>query len=203
MRGDWPGELAEQDTSYRFRVQCVALRHAYRPEARFMKSVGFAFLVPLTIAACGGTPRASRRCEWPAESARPLDLRRAADRTHLRRDAESAETIAIHYSDVSPARREGPVQYAHARDACMASLFGVVARTHAVDVETVRAFSMHRNGWFDAIVLLSFAAVYGCAASALGGVVGRRFPRREWAAAGVSTGVGSPGAAGLRPLRGD
>jgi hypothetical protein len=162
-----------------------------------MKSVGFAFLVPLTIVACGDTPRAPTRCEWPAESARPLDLTRAADRRHLRQDAQSAETVAIHYADAAPARREGPIQYAHAREACMASLFGVVARTHAVDLETVRAFSMHRNGWLDAIVLLSFAAVYGCAASALGGFVGRRFPGDEWPAAVVSMVVLSLAAAGL------
>jgi hypothetical protein len=105
--------------------------------------------------------------------------------------------MAIHYSDVSPERREGPVPYAHARDACTASLFGVVARTHSVDVETVRAFSLHRNGWFDALVLLSFAAVYGCAATVLGEFIRRRFPGDEWPAAVVSTVIVSLAAAGF------
>lgn len=90
----------------------------------------YRMLVAFVLAACAGGERESRMCQWPPESCRQLDLTRSADRTHLRRDAESAETMVIHYADVSPARRQGMNEYRQVRDECMASLFGAVARNH-------------------------------------------------------------------------
>src|SRR6476469_347553 len=103
---------------------------------RHLCAVGCTFLI-LAVAGCAGRVREARKCDRPPDPPRALDLTQAADRTHLRHDAESAETIAIHYSDVSPARREGEAEYAHARDECMASLFAAIARTHGLDTAQV------------------------------------------------------------------
>lgn len=143
-------------------------------------------LVAVALAACAGGERQVRRCEWPTETYRRLDLTRSADRTHLRIDAESAETIAIHYADVSPARQKGRKEYAQARDECMQSLFGAIARNHALDIEVVRAYTTVRNRRFDALVLISFAVVYALAAYALAGLIARRFGADDWRLAAVA-----------------
>ena len=158
------------------------------------KSVGIAWLAALALTACAGG-RHSRTCEWPAETARSLDLTRAGDREHLRRDAESAETIAIHYADVAPARTKGTREYAQARDDCMESLFGAVSRNHGVDIAIVRAFRTRRNRWLDAMVLISFALAYASAAYALAGLITRRFAADGWPAAGIAVVIVSLAAA--------
>src|SRR2546430_15178509 len=83
--------------------------------ARLATSIGTVVLAALALGGCVGSKRQSRRCEWPTETPRRLDLAQSADRAHLRRDAESAETIAIHYADVSPARRKGPQERSEER----------------------------------------------------------------------------------------
>lgn len=143
-------------------------------------SVDVVVLATVTLIACAGGERQSRVCEWPAETYRRLDLTRSADRTHLRRDAESAETIAIHYADVSPARRKGKKEYAHALDECMESLFGAVARNHGLDIDRVRAYTTMRNGRFDAMVLVSFGVIYAIAAYALAGRIARQTGTEDW-----------------------
>jgi len=147
--------------------------------ARLATSIGTVVLAALALGGCVGSKRQSRRCEWPTETPRRLDLAQSADRAHLRRDAESAETIAIHYADVSPARRKGPQEYDQARDECMASLFGAVARTHGLDIGLVRGYTALRNELYDAIVLLSFTVLYAFTAYALAGRLARRFRADE------------------------
>src|SRR5207245_10143845 len=97
--------------------------------ARLATSIGTVVLAALALGGCVGSKRQSRRCEWPTETPRRLDLAQSADRAHLRRDAESAETIAIHYADVSPARRKGPQEDDRASVECKGTLIGDVART--------------------------------------------------------------------------
>jgi hypothetical protein len=137
-------------------------------------------MTTLVLTACAGGEPKSRTCEWPAEAYRQLDLTRSADRTHLRRDAESAETIAIHCADVSPARREGKREYDVALEECMESLFGAVARNHGLDIERVRAYTTLRNGLFDVMVLVLFSGIYAIAAYAIAGRIARQIGAEDW-----------------------
>jgi len=147
--------------------------------ARLATFIGTVGLTALALGDCVGRTRQSRRCEWPTETPRRLDLAQSADRVHLRKDAESAETIAIHYADVSPARRKGRQEYDQARDECMASLFDAVARTHGLDIGLVRGYTAVRNELYDAIVLLSFTVLYAFIAHTLAGRLARRFRADE------------------------
>ena len=154
-----------------------------------------AILIAVAVTACTGGGQESRHCAWPAEEYRRLDLTRSADRTHLRIDAESAETVAIHYADVSPARQKGREEYAQARDTCMESLFAAVARNHDVDSDLVRAYATVRNRWFDAMVLVSFALVYALIADALARRLVRLTGADDWRPAAVAVIALSLGAA--------
>src|SRR5947199_10360782 len=86
--------------------------------ATFLGTVG---LTALALGDCVGRTRQSRRCEWPTETPRRRDLAQSADRAHLRKDAESAQTIAIHYANVLPARRKGRQECDQAGHECMGS----------------------------------------------------------------------------------
>jgi hypothetical protein len=132
-------------------------------------------LAALSLATCAQTDGRTRTCDFPREEPRRLDLTRSVDQAHLRDDAESAETIAIHYADVSPSRRQGRDEYRKERDACLASLFSAVARNHAVDVAIVREYATGRSRGFDAAVLIAFGVGYGLAVYTLSGVIIRRF----------------------------
>src|SRR5207249_9783000 len=123
--------------------------------------------------------RQAARSDWQQESPRRRDLAQSADRVHLRKDAESAETIAIHYADVSPAQRKVRQEYDQARDECMASLFGAVAHSHGLDIGLVRGYTAVRNELYDAIVLLSFTVLYVFTAHTLAGRLARRFRADE------------------------
>lgn len=129
--------------------------------------------------ATGGMAPEARSCSRLPEAIRALDLTRSDDRSHLARDAQGAETIAIHYADVSPARRVGSAEYGRVRDSCMTALFGEIAQAHTVDTGTVRAYTSVRNPGFDALVLLGFALLYAGAAFLVTGVVLRRRAERS------------------------
>lgn len=118
----------------------------------------------------------ARRCDIPAEPARPLDLGRFADRAHLRAEAATAESWAIAFADVSPLRKQGPGPYAEALDRCMATVFATISERHAIDVGTVRAYAQQRNPVFDAAVLLAFALAYGVVAYHVAGATLRQLP---------------------------
>jgi len=121
----------------------------------------------------------ARRCEIPAETPRPLDLGRFTDRAHLRAEAATAESWALAFADVSPARRQGSGAYAEVGDRCMAALFATVSQRHAIDGSTVREYAQQRNVMFDAAVLVAFALAYAVVAHRVIGVVRHRFPTGE------------------------
>jgi hypothetical protein len=121
----------------------------------------------------------ARRCEIPAEPARPLNLDRFADRAHLRTDSATAESWAIAYGDVSPSRQQGARQYADVTDQCMATLFARISQSHGIDVGTVREYAQQRDVIFDTAVLLVFAFTYVVIAHQLVGKVARRFTSDE------------------------
>ena len=155
------------------------------------RRVAFSAFCLLFIAICGvisqrlPAPAADgrdRRCELPADPVRPLDLARREDRAHLRDDAATAESWAIAYADVSPARRESPAAYAQATNDCMAVLFAQVSRVHTVAPDVVREYSRRRNRWFDAMVFLGLGTMYVMAAYTMAGRIAIRFPVEEWVA---------------------
>jgi hypothetical protein len=121
----------------------------------------------------------ARRCEIPAEPARPLRLDRFADRAHLRTDSATAESWALAYADVSPRRQQGAGPYADVRDQCMAMLFARISQSHGIDVSTVREYAGQRDVIFDAGVLLVFAFAYIVIAYQLVGAVTHRFSGDE------------------------
>jgi hypothetical protein len=126
-------------------------------------------ILALGLTACVASRQDHRTCTLTPEAYRRLDLTRWADQEHLRRDAETAETIAIHYADVSPARRRGKEEYTQARDNCMQALFVAVAQNHSLDTAVVRAYTTVRNSWFDGTVLVSFAVLFALVAYGLAG----------------------------------
>jgi hypothetical protein len=123
-----------------------------------------------------------RKCELPADPGRPLDLTRREDRAHLRDDAATAESWAIAYADVTPARRESAAAYAQATNDCMTTLFAHASRVHTVAPDVVREYSRHRNRWFDAMVFVALGTMYVMAAYTMAGRIARRFPVDEWVA---------------------
>lgn len=134
------------------------------------------WLAVLVAASTQQAPEA-RSCTRPPEAARQLDLGSREDRAHLAHDAQSAETIAIEYADVSPARRAGPAQYAGARDGCMRSLFREITAAHSVDTGTVRDYTSVRDSGYDAMVVLAFGLGFAGAAFLIAGAVLRRQAR--------------------------
>src|SRR5262245_38002987 len=147
--------------------------------------------------------RLSRTCEWTTETPGPLDLTESAGRAHLRGDAESAETRAIHYADVSLAPQAGKMEYARVRDECMASLFAAVARTHSVNIAIVRAHTIQRDILFDAVVLVSFGAVYVLAGYAIATFITRRFAADGWRVSAIAVIALSLGTATAAMMVGD
>jgi hypothetical protein len=150
-----------------------------------MRWCSAALLVSALAAGRAAPPRSGASCESAHDEApRALDLRQPADRQHLTDDALAAEDLAIRYADWHRGHRsghfDGHAAYADARDACMAALFGAVARTHEVTPWQVRAALGTRRLSLDLIVVLSFAAVYVFAAA---GIV--RWIRRAVAGAGL------------------
>lgn len=142
-------------------------------------------LLPLLVCfgACTGGDRRNTNCEWPQEAAVSLDLRNPRQQQHLSDDALLAEDLAIRYADVHRGLRSGhyagAVVYEETRDKCMAALFSTIAKNHSVTSEQVRASLLRRRLSFDAVVFLSFAAVYWFVADRLAQRVCRRFPLRE------------------------
>jgi hypothetical protein len=130
---------------------------------RRMARLASCLIVLACLAACLRHRPANSNCEWPNDTrAGPLDLSQRSDMQHLSEDAEFAEDLAIRYADA----RRGP-DYLQTRGECMERLFGTVAKNHGVTGEQVRASLGRRRLSFDAAVILSFAVLYGLAASLL------------------------------------
>ena len=148
------------------------------------------FPMLVCFAACAGGDRRNTNCEWPPETAISLDLRNPRHQQHLSDDALLAEDLAIRYADVHRGLRTGhyagTVVYEQMRDGCMAALFSTIAKNHAVTLEQVRECLLRRRVSFDAMVLLSFAAIYCFVAASIARRVCRRFPLQESAPAALA-----------------
>jgi len=148
--------------------------------------------VLLCFVGCTRRDPRNSNCEWPQETARPLDLSQSAQQRHLSDDAQLAEDLAIRYADSHRGPRsghfEGFDEYRQTRDRCMTALFEVIGNNHTVAREQVRQSLGHRRTSLDLAVILSFAVLYGFAASGLAGQIWRRFPpAEEWIAGAVAT----------------
>jgi hypothetical protein len=103
-----------------------------------------------------------------------------AARRHLQDDALRAEDIGIRYADGRNAPHSGHfvgfTSYNRTTDSCITAMLSVVARTHGVPVDTVRASLRSRPVVGDALVMASFAALFGLVAYGVSGRVNRNFP---------------------------
>jgi hypothetical protein len=118
----------------------------------------------------------STNCVWVEDNSRPLNLDQRADRTHLRRDAVTAEDVAIRWAD----KYYGHLpEYEPRRNECMETLFAGVAKHHSVDVALVRQYSVERDEVADSAVVLTFAVLYVLAGYVFAGRIYRRFSTAE------------------------
>ena len=118
----------------------------------------------------------SANCEWVESDHRTLNLATSADRHHLRFDAATAEDMAIRWADQRFAHQP---EYDQRREECMQTLFTGLAKTHGVDVLTVRHYSEERDRLVDAAVILGFALIYAAVANYFARRIRQRFPPGE------------------------
>ena len=118
----------------------------------------------------------SPNCEWIESDGRPSNLATYADRRHLRFDAATAEDMAIRWADERFSHRP---EYDQRTQQCMETLFTGLAKTHGVDVATVRQYSRERDVVVDAAVIFGFAFIYAFVAYGFAGRIRRRFPPGE------------------------
>lgn len=118
----------------------------------------------------------SSTCEWSEPDHRTLDLATAADRSHLRFDAVTAEDMAICWADQHAGHRP---EWDQQCQQCMEKLFTGLASNHGVDGSTVRRYSRKRNVALDAGVIVCFALIYIGVAYVFAGRIRRRFPPGE------------------------
>jgi hypothetical protein len=158
-----------------------------------MKSL---FAMPLLALVCfpGCTRRVppNENCQWPPETAISFDLSSSAQRQHLSDDAQTAEDLAIRFADSHYGTHSGHFsgfdEYGRKREQCMAALFEVIGKTHGVTQAQVRESLAHRRTSLDLAVILSFAVLYGFAASVMARRVWRRFPPEEgWIVGAAAT----------------
>jgi len=145
---------------------------------------------------CRRRVSANENCEWPQESAAALDLSKPAQRQHLSDDAQFAEDLAIRYADSHRGPNSGHFtdfeEYRRSRQQCMAKLFGVIEKNHSVTEEQVRESLLHRRTSLDFAVIVSFAVLYGFAASGMARRLWRRYPPDEgWITGAVVTVIAS------------
>jgi hypothetical protein len=135
-------------------------------------------IVVITFSGCDrpGDHPVSSNCEWTESDHRPLNLATYADRRHLRFDAETAEDMAIRWADQRFAHQPGWDQRVQE---CSGTLFAGVAKSHSVDVPTVRSYSRERDVVLDTAVILGFALVYVLVAYYFAGRIRQRFPPGE------------------------
>jgi hypothetical protein len=148
-----------------------------------MHSIPGWLLLAICLAGCGRREARSSNCQWPAETAAPLDLNLPAERQHLADDAILAEDLAVRFADAHWGQRSGHFEgfgvYGRERDRCMAGLFEAVGKNHGVTPAQVRLALTYRRTGFDLAVLLSFAALYGLGAFLVARRICQRFPLAE------------------------
>jgi len=138
-------------------------------------------LLSVAVSGCVDRGRLNANCSWTGDSAAPLDLSHAADRRHLTDDAQLAEGIAVRTADTQHKQRfgygghGGLIEHGRVVRECMATLVVAIERNHGVNAAQVHAARAQRSPWFDAPVMLSFAAVYVVAATFASGWIRRRF----------------------------
>lgn len=140
----------------------------------------------IVVAGCGARPGdypVSSNCEWTEEGKRSLNLENSADRTHLRRDALTAEDVAIRWADKYAGLRsnefKGMPEYRNRRDECMETMFQGIANYHGIDVALVRDYRLKRDILSDSAVIVGFAILYALVAYYLVAVIRRRFSSDE------------------------
>ena len=135
-----------------------------------------ACLILLTGLTRPGNYPLSTNCNWVEDNNQPLNLDHRADRTHLRRDAVTAEDVAIRWAD----KYYGHLpEYEARRNECMQTLFAGVAKHHSVDDALVRQYSVERDAVADSAVVLTFAVLYALVAYALAGRICRQYSAAE------------------------
>lgn len=105
-----------------------------------------------------------------------LNLAIAADRSHLRFDAVTAEDMAIRWADQHAGHRP---EWDERCQQCMETLFTGLAKNHSIDVATVRRYSREREVVLDAAVIVCFALIYVGVAYFFAGRIRQRFPPGE------------------------
>jgi hypothetical protein len=125
----------------------------------------------LCLAGCAPRVRPNADCRWPDEEILgQLDLASSRDLKHLSDDAFTAEDLAIRHADARRGHRSSGAfkdisEYRQTRDSCMAALFDAIARQHGVSTAEVRGGLGNRRIMWDALVMLSFGAIYIVSAS--------------------------------------
>ena len=92
--------------------------------------VGALFLAAALPVGCIDAGRVNRECHWTDASSGPLHLDRAADREHLRQDAQVAWEVGQRYADVR--YRTTPLLARPLLVACRSAMFDSIVERHAV-----------------------------------------------------------------------
>jgi len=138
-------------------------------------------LVSVAVSGCIDGSRLNPDCSWTGDLAATLDVTRASDRRHLTDDAQLAEGVAVRTADTEHKRRfgygghGGLIEHGRVVRECMATLAAAIERNHGVTAGQIDAARAQRDPWFDAPVILSFAAAYALAAAFASAWIRRRF----------------------------
>jgi len=139
----------------------------------------FLLLVSLVSACDRGRPPAICAA-WPLESPGDLGLTGRAAARHLHDDAVRAEDYSIRYADSLKLPRSkhftGWPDYTRMRDTCLRPMYEAIARNHHVQVVDVTRALDDRPFAGDALVILSFALIFGTAVWLLAASLPQRFP---------------------------
>ena len=92
--------------------------------------VGALLLTVALSVGCIDAGRVNRECRWTDASSGPLHLERAADREHLRQDAQVAWEVGQRYADVR--YRTTPLLERPLLVACRGAMFDSIVERHAV-----------------------------------------------------------------------
>lgn len=137
--------------------------------------------VAVAVSGCIDRSRINPDCAWTGDVAAPLDLTKASDSRHLTDDAQLAEGVAVRTADTQHKRRfgygghGGLIEHGRVVRECMATLAPAIERNHGVTAAQINAARAQRDPWFDAPVMLSFAAGYLLAAGFASDWIRRRF----------------------------
>jgi hypothetical protein len=93
---------------------------------------------------CIDAGRVNRECHWTDTSSGPLNLDRAADREHLRQDAQVAWEVGQRYADVR--YRTRPQSARPLLDACRSAMVDSIVARHAVTPADVER-ATHARRW--------------------------------------------------------